>query len=739
MGGYVWRDLRVLRDESARSHAVLAQGVSLINQLQYQTQETRRTVLYALGTADANEQVEFAQRSRKASAEVVRLLDDAGRLSSAPLFGKRLAALTAAWADFLVIRDEVIGLLLEGDVRQGVTLELTEGTRRFGVVEGHVEQLAESFQVRAAARMTTVEQLTTGTLARVGVLWLSALMGILSTLLLVQRWMAVDRVVQEEARRIALLEVMLDAVISVDEEGRVLEANSRAEETFGLERGSVRGRRLDELILTNRQAGEPLAVALARRSRESADGRIEVAGRRGDGSAFPLELRMVEHVVHDRRRFTAHLRDTTERQNAENELRRAWRAAEAASAAKGEFVATVSHEIRTPLNVIIGMISLLHESPLSPKQREWVAAGRASGQGLLSVLDQVLDLSRIESGHLELDPQPTDLRGLIEEVIDVVSFTASLKQLALSISTEASAPAAVVVDTTRVRQVLLNLLSNAVKFTERGGVHLLVSSTPARDNPHEVVLRFDVRDTGPGIAAEQMSRLFQSFSQGERSTWRKHGGSGLGLAISRQLARLLGGDLSVKSQLGVGSTFTLTCRAHPIAMETDQQLFSRADAERLTVSVASPGTAVDDSSLAARHPLRILLVEDDEANQLMLRDLLGHFGYDTDVAGNGEVAIQLTSQQAYDLILMDLQMPVLGGLEATEQILSRPDASPPRIVAVSANASEADRTRGLSSGMSGYLSKPVRLEALRTVLAETVLASRVSESLATWPFRSADA
>lgn len=710
VGTYVVRDLQRYRDESARSNAALARGLSITSQLQYETQETRRTVLYALGTTDANEQVGFAQQSRRSSAEVLRLLEAAESLSDVPHVSELLAALRSSWAEFLVIRDDVIGHLLEGDTRQGVHLELSEGSRRFSVVEAHVQRLAGTFEARAGARVQAVSQQTARTIARVAVLWFAALAGVLSTLLVVQRRMAIDRVVQEDARRIALLEVMLDAVVSVDADGRVVEANSKAEQTFGLTSGTVVGRRLDELVVTDFEPGEPLAETLTRRCGDSADGLIEVAGRRGDGSAFPLELRMVEHPVHDRPRFTAHARDATARRDAEAELRRAKQAAEAASAAKGAFVATISHEIRTPLNAIIGMISLLGESPLTPKQKEWLAAGRASGQGLLAVLDRVLDLSRIEAGQLELDPQPTDVRGVIDEVLDIVSVTASVKRLELRVTMERSAPAAVVVDTTRVRQVLLNLMDNAVKFTGRGGVDLRVSATPLAAGSADVLLCFVVRDTGPGLTDEQASRLFKGFSQGERSTSRRYGGSGLGLAISRQLARLLGGDLTVQSQAGVGTAFSFTCRARPIAMEADA-------AER---EEPGPGIAAEDATLAARHPLRILLAEDDEANRRVLCDLVGHFGYEADVATDGDEAVRLARQRDLDLVLMDLQMPTLGGADAARLLLaSLPPERRPRVVAVSASADLLGRLGTVPDGFSGAILKPVRLDVLRQVLLET--------------------
>jgi signal transduction histidine kinase/ligand-binding sensor domain-containing protein/CheY-like chemotaxis protein len=389
---------------------------------------------------------------------------------------------------------------------------------------------------------------------------------------------------------------------------------------------------------------------------------------------------------------------TKELRDEVNERRRAEERAEALARTKSDFLANMSHEMRTPMNSVIGMTSLLLETPLSDEQREYVEVVRASGTHLLAVINDILDYSKVESGTLVFESLPFRIDQCVREVFDLLSPLAKPKGIQLVCAFE-EVPVAIRGDITRLRQILVNLVVNGIKFTSQGEIEVHVYPHAPGDPP---LLRFEVRDTGIGIPASRQSSLFLPFTQGDSSTTRRFGGTGLGLAICRRLVELMGGTIGVKSTPGQGSTFWFTLPAPPV------------NASALP-KPARP-TSID-TSLASRLPLRILLAEDNPVNQKVGMRLLEKLGYHPDLASNGEEACDALRRQNYDMVLMDMQMPVMDGLQASRAIVEEyPLLTRPFIVAMTANVLETDRQACTAAGMDDFLAKPVLLSDLHHLL-----------------------
>ena len=401
------------------------------------------------------------------------------------------------------------------------------------------------------------------------------------------------------------------------------------------------------------------------------------------------------------------LSDVTAQRQREAELEHARDEAEAANQAKSTFLATMSHEIRTPLNGVLGSAELMEREQLSERQRRLVGTVRTSATALLRIIDDVLDFSKIEAGRMELERAPFGLRALVEGTVETLRVQANRKGLDLSAAVAADSLDALVGDATRVRQILFNLVGNALKFTEVGSVRVAAYAEGAAGGP--VTLCLSVSDTGIGMDAEQVSRLFQPFAQADSSTTRRFGGTGLGLSIVRRLAQFMGGNVTVNSEPGVGSTFTATLTVEANVPGPQEQ-----------PRPALPQAVATDGDKARRHAGRVLAVDDYDVNLEVLAEQLDILGVAADLARSGVEALPQWRSGNYALVLTDIHMPDMDGFELTRQIRTeeagRGDGMRTPIVALTANALKGEAERCLAAGMDDYLTKPLTLDRLRAAL-----------------------
>lgn len=527
----------------------------------------------------------------------------------------------------------------------------------------------------------------------------------------------IARIKAEEARKESerryreLADLLPQTVYELDANGYIIFVNSIGLEIFGYTQADL-ANGLHFLVAVAPEDRERIMENFNRTFSLSLKPGLYAAEykmQRKDGSTFPAVVYPAPivkdgKVVGQRGIIT----DISERKNVEEALRLAKEAAEGAALAKSEFLANMSHEIRTPMNAVIGLTDILMDSNLDCEQRECVEIIKNSGDALLAIINDILDFSKIEAGRMGMENRAFDLKSFVEDILALVTASAVKKGLNLECRTEKSVPNAVIGDPTRLRQILINLLSNAIKFTEKGAVVLSLDAVPWEDGRAD--LHFAVKDTGIGIPHDRISRLFQSFSQVDMSTTRKYGGTGLGLAISRRLVEIMEGRIWVESEVGKGSTFHF---AIPVNVLSDSL-------PKESIAIAKPQANIQvqcEDKPDAHDNLRILLAEDNEVNKKVMAQMLKKLGYGTDMAATGVEVLKALERKHYDVVLMDIQMPEMDGLEAASRIRKRwPAAEQPRIIALTAYALEGDRERCLEAGMDGYLSKPVRMDDLRAAL-----------------------
>ena len=494
----------------------------------------------------------------------------------------------------------------------------------------------------------------------------------------------------------------------VEREGRYVYASRRVTDVLGIEPEELLGRSPYEFVPpeeredVNRRSVEIQRSGLAFRN-------FEHRVQRADGAVLWISVSGVP--IYDAGGQTVGYRgaslDITKHRDYERELVLQKEAAEAADRAKSNFLAMMSHEIRTPLNSVLGFADLVLETPLNPTQRDHLQTIKSSGDALLVLLNDILDFSKIESGRMEIEIRPVDLPRCIREVLELYQLTATAKKLTFATEVSENVPRHILTDWSRLRQILLNLVGNAVKFTAEGGVRVAASLHPAADPSEKPQLRIVVSDTGIGISAEQRERLFKPFTQADSSTTRRFGGTGLGLAISRRLATLLGGSLGILDREEPGSSFYVDLPAvvptarelEDLTHEPDLELFS-SEAPKIFNSRAP----------------RVLVVDDNTLNRRLTTHLLHQLGAETMVAASAGECFEKLGGERFDLVLMDVQMPTMDGLDATRHIRALELERHLPIVALTADAMVGDRERCLEAGMDDYLTKPLRREELARVL-----------------------
>jgi PAS domain S-box-containing protein len=511
-----------------------------------------------------------------------------------------------------------------------------------------------------------------------------------------------DRKIAEESviRYKMLSEKVRDIIHFIDTEGNIIDVNQSGLSSYGYT--------YEEFLKLNIRdlRAEGIITQDFIEKLDKGSTFYETVHYRKDRSTFPVEISTKGADIGGKRVIVSIIRDITERKVVESSLKSAKESAEIANKAKSEFLANMSHEIRTPINGIVGMVDLTLATELSNEQRENLMIVKSCTNSLVKVINDILDFSKLEARKLVIENINFNIKSLIEETIKVHSPSAIKKGIELNYTFASTIPQYVIGDPSRLQQILNNLISNAVKFTEIGEVWIKIKEIKNHDN--ELEIQFTVEDTGIGISEDNIVMLFKSFSQLDGSITRRFGGTGLGLAISKQLSEIMGGRLWVESKTAIGSKFYLTLK-FTIGAKIETQPTKILRLKNID------------------RPYSILLAEDDKVNQMVITRILKERGYLVDTADNGLQAVEMCLENSYDAILMDIQMPVMDGIEATKRIKERNKCTP--IIAITAYALKGDREKFLAHGMDEYVSKPIRIEELYSVIEKSLSSHKHNEDI----------
>jgi PAS domain S-box-containing protein len=510
-----------------------------------------------------------------------------------------------------------------------------------------------------------------------------------------------------------IIESSVNEIYVLDKDMTVLQANRGARENLGLTTSEL----VDESILQIMpEADRTLLDSLVEPLKSGAQNQVvfETVHQRKDKTTYEVEIRLQYSSAENPPVFVSVAQDITARKEAEQALKHAKFEAEAANTAKSNFIATMSHELRTPLNAVIGLSEVTMKTDRPEQRQKNLTLIRQSGTALLAIINDILDVSKMEAGRLELEISAFSLHELLRNIADLMKPNAGDKGIELELKIEPDVPENVLGDEGRLRQIILNLLANAIKFTEYGSVQLLVSSTDT--NAANVKLRFDVTDTGIGISEDEQRNLFERFVQADTAINRKFGGTGLGLAISKELCGLMGGDIGLSSAPGKGSTFWFTAqvgRAKPAAGASEDP-----EAPAVPAAQAAPATAAETASKVPQ--LRVLLAEDNLTNQMVAREMVRQAGHSVQAVTSGTDAVNAVKTGNFDLVLMDVHMPGMNGLAATRAIRAFGGSQAAiGVIALTADVMADDRQVCLEAGMDDYVSKPINSEDLLAAIENT--------------------
>jgi len=522
-----------------------------------------------------------------------------------------------------------------------------------------------------------------------------------------------DELLSLSNRYKSILSEAVEAIITIDHHGIMQSFNPAAEKIFGYTEKEAVGQNVnilmpspnheihDQFIRNYLTSGTKKIIGIGR----------EVIGIRRNGQSVPLDLAVSETRAGSDIFFTGMMRDISVRKEAEAVLENAKYEAEQANKVKSDFLARMSHEIRTPMNAILGMAELLQETSLNSEQEQYIAIFRGAGKHLLSIINDLLDLEKIETQQFKLETISFDLHKVFSETYDIMVAAAEKKGIVLLYTIDPETPAELTGDPTRLKQILINIVGNAIKFTDKGTVsfHIRLGAVEKseEDSQERVELLFEVNDTGPGIEEVDLKTIFESFTQADQSISRKYGGTGLGLAISRKLIRQMSGDISVSSKLHKGTTFTFNGWFSP----------GRGDEENTGPDEVPSNNAPE--SYTPSGPVSILLVDDSADNRFLFKAFLKQLDCSLDFADNGMVAFQKFKSASYNLILMDIQMPLLDGYSATKLIRSHEkqnDLVPTPVIALTAHALKNEEEKSLQAGFDLHITKPVSKQELLTAV-----------------------